>query len=160
MRNNKTKIGWEKFIAFIFSILGFSGCNDELEQTCLYGSPNVDYTVKISVTDEDSAPISDIQATFYQSAYIGYSEQLSYEDYSKDTLYSNKNGEINGIIKYYSTKGGLKIKLEDVDGEENGEFETREIIFNNPRTNKIKDDSDDWNQGMFLLEETIKMEKK
>lgn len=160
MRNNKTKIGWEKFIAFIFSILGFSGCNDELEQTCLYGSPNVDYTVKISVTDEDNAPISDIQATFYQSGYIGYSEQLSYEDYSKDTLYSNKNGEINGIIEYYSTEGGLKIKLEDVDGEENGEFETREIIFNNPRTNKIKDDSDDWNRGMFLLEETIKMGKK
>lgn len=151
MRNNKTKIGWEKFIAFIFSILGFPGCNDELEQTCLYGSPNVDYIVKISVTDEDNAPISDIQATFYQSSYV---------DYSKDTLYSNKNGEINGIIKYYSTEGGLKIKLEDVDGEENGEFETREIIFNNPRTNKIKDDSDDWNQGMFLLEETIKMEKK
>jgi putative lipoprotein (rSAM/lipoprotein system) len=147
MRNNKTKIGWEKFIAFIFSILGFSGCNDEFEQTCLYGSPNVDYTVKISVTDEDNAPISDIQATFYQSSYV---------DYSKDTLYSNKNGEINGIIKYYSTEGGLKIKLEDVDGE----FETREIIFNNPRTNKIKDDSDDWNRGMFLLEETIKMEKK
>lgn len=150
MRNNKTKIGWEKFIAFIFSILGFPGCNDELEP-CLYGSPNVDYTVKTSVTDEDNAPISDIQATFYQSSYV---------DYSKDTLYSNKNGEINGIIKYYSTEGGLKIKLEDVDGEENGEFETREIIFNNPRTNKIKDDSDDWNQGMFLLEETIKMEKK
>ncbi len=153
MRNNKTKIGWEKFIAFIFSILGFSGCNDDYigNETCLYGSPNVDYKVKISVTDEDNAPISDIQATFYQYADI---------DYSKDTLYSNKNGGINGIIKHYSTEGELKIKLEDVDGEENGEFESREIIFDNPRTNKIKDDRDDWNQGIFLLEETIKMKKK
>ena len=164
MKKIKTKIEWEKLIAFLFTIMGFSSCRESCFEDSFgsveYGCPTVDYKVKISVSNEENnKSIEGIQATFYD--YIGDIEDNLYLGYTDDTLYSSANGQINGIIRHYSDTRPLVIKLEDVDGEKNGgEFEDKEVIIKAPRTNMIEEGTGNWNRGTFLLEEDLTMTKK
>ncbi len=75
-------------LAAVLAVLGFqtTGCAMKygvVEPTVEYGTPWADYQVQGKVTDQEQAPLKDIQVVLEFSKYGGYS----------DTLYTDENGE-------------------------------------------------------------------
>ena len=126
-----------KILNSLLVALGFS----TFFSCCMYGTPNMDFKVSGKVTDDKANPIAGIK--------------VSYEDR-------------NGIVEIYSAKDGsftavgngmdARLRLEDVDGPENGgEFVTKEELV---KLEKVSD-GDGWYKGRFEAENvTIVLDKK
>ena len=146
------------FDKIIVLLLGFSGvfsaCDDPTDEYGPpypeYGMPNADYELKGVVTDkETSNPIPNIQVI----------NQI-YQEYG-DTLYTNDKGEYafdyNGILLENNT---LRLKIEDIDGEENGGlFDTQEIDVTFTKDDQVEKGSG-WYEGKFVKTQNIELERK
>jgi putative lipoprotein (rSAM/lipoprotein system) len=99
------------FDKIILLLLGFSGI---LYACCKYGMPANEYEIKGVVTDISREPIKNIRIV----KQGGFSE-------SGDTLYTNPQGKYT--FNFWGWHG-VHLKVEDIDGEENGgEFLPREF---------------------------------
>ena len=111
-----------KILGILLTWLGFSAI---LSSCTKYGCPNGKSEVKIQITgfavsEKDGAPIQNIRAVLKDS-YTGY-----------DTAYTAKKGGFLLQYPYTVCKGyplDLYLELHDIDGEENGSFENKEITI-------------------------------
>lgn len=109
---------YAKILSFFLVLLGFQACDDPAVE---YGSPSAKYKVKGSaVSETDEVPVKGIRAVLVQT-YNGEENP-----YATDTVYTDNSGEfeleISGI-----TDDNFLLKLQDIDGEQNGSFEDREL---------------------------------
>ncbi len=92
---------WQRILAGILVMLGFSACDSDDELLCMYGSPTADYSLKGIVTDEDGRPVTTGKVIVRNLGYRGKNDDAP--DFYKDA-YFNDTLKIDGEGKYfYST---------------------------------------------------------
>ncbi len=139
-----------KLILMSLAALGFatacSDVKDEEEPTCEYGSPWVTFSVKGKVTNEAGEPVKGID--------VGLEDDYQ----SAGRFTTNENGEF--VIEQGSTFGikpnGTEILVfTDIDGEENGSYETKEVEVSFVRNEDIP--SGDWYNGDYTATEDVEV---
>lgn len=141
----------KKFIVFLLSLLGFSitGCH----YTEKYGAPYAEFELKGKVTDILDNPLNGIKVNVQQE-----------NSYAIGEIYTDSQG--NYFIKneiFPDNNLEFKIKIEDIDGEENGgEFYTQIITFPVKESDYIHESKkkNDWYQGKVSKEINFKLQKK
>ena len=144
----------------LLSVLGFGCSSDEPEEygTILmeYGTPYADYIFKGTVTDEAGTPVQGIK-TSLKSVFENDNEHYVF---GLDSVETDVSGSYQ--LKYVGTQDrGLKIIVEDIDGEANGgEFlsDTLDIDYNKAVQTKKSDEF--WYEGAYDISQDIKLKKK
>jgi putative lipoprotein (rSAM/lipoprotein system) len=138
----------KKTILFLLSLLGFSitGCYSEK-----YGAPYAEFELKGKVTDTLDNPIENIQIHVQ-------------EEYSMEKAYTDSHGNYFIETELFPDNNlEIKVKIEDIDGEENGgEFETQIITFPIKESDYINKGKkkDDWYEGKVSKEINFKLIQK
>jgi putative lipoprotein (rSAM/lipoprotein system) len=144
---------FDKIILVILGIVGvFTGCKhactDSGDMVLMYGVISEQYEIKGTVKNKaNSNPIPNIQII----------RQIN-KNYS-DTLYTDSKGNYVYTFYDYSIQSGnpVHLKLEDIDGEENGgDFAIKEIDV---KFTKINRDCSGYGEK-YAKTENIKLEKK
>ena len=128
---------FDKIIVLLLAILGvFNSCRQPEE----YGTPHADYELKGIVTDkETSKPLKNIQIVSYS-----------------DTLYTDAEGKYS----FYNMMPEFHLKVEDIDGEENGgEFETQEMDIKLTKADQVEKGKG-WYEGKYVKTQNIELETK
>lgn len=145
----KTKINCNRFsiIALLLGLLGFSAsCKDSM--VVEYGSPNADYKVKLTVTDQQNVPIKGIQIAL----------QNQYKFYG-DSVQTNGIGMANVSWKYWPKQDSVHFSIKDIDGAANGLY--KDTLVNEKTTfKKVADGSGAWYEGAYEGELTIKIKEQ
>ena len=119
-------------LAGIITMLGFSGCWENLEEYGSppkeYGTPYVDFTVKGTVVNEETQnPISGIRVGYHPQEWnedvFGHKPEYSYYAY----IITNTNGEFTLTRSSLRILDKVPVFIEDIDGEENGLFLSKMI---------------------------------
>ena len=130
---------WDKIIVVL---LGFLGIFNSCRQPEMYGMPYLgQYELKGIVTDkETSNPIQNIQVVTH-----------------RDTVYTDNEGKFT--LNFRSPEYSLKV--EDIDGEENGgEFETQEIEVKFTEMDLVKQGRGNKTSDEYVKTQNVKLEKK
>jgi putative lipoprotein (rSAM/lipoprotein system) len=141
------------FDKIIIVLLGVVGLSSIIYSCSDYGMRMTTYEIKGKVTDKKSGkPIQNIQVTKDKMEHL-HSGLFSC---SGDTLYTNSKGEYT-FISYEEFEYPVRLKVEDIDGEKNGEyFVSQEIdveITSKDRV-KLKDGE------KYVKKQNFKLEKK
>ena len=125
---------WDKIIILLLGSSGIlCGCYK-------YGCVADEYEIKGVVTDEAKNPIQNIQIVKY-----------------RDTIYTNAEGKFT----FNGWNSGFRLKIEDIDGEENGgEFETQEITVDFTDADLIKKGKECKTPAKYMKTVNITLEKK
>ena len=165
MKKSVIKV-WDKIIVMLLGMTGmFVGCN-KIESDCdcvyyptnerdtgeyiveLYGVPPAHYvTIKGTVMNQANLqPIANIRVASNGAISLTNSEGKYVLDY--DYYQSNKKNVVN-------------LKIEDIDGKENGgEFKTKAIDIKFTDTDKKKMDKCSKDGGRFVKIQNIELKKK
>ncbi|MDR3226893.1 MAG: radical SAM-associated putative lipoprotein [Prevotellaceae bacterium] len=77
-----------------------------------------------------------------------------------DTVYTDSDGKYLFLFNS-SSINSVKLKAEDIDGEENGgEFETKEVDITFTNADKVTNGDGNWYYGKFLKTQNIELTKK
>lgn len=136
---------YNKILAFILSILGVGGTTFSCAMYGIpaeYGTPYANFKVNGTITNSRNETIPGIKV------------KMPY-----NSTYSNTNGKYEIDTHDFPTNQTFQIKFIDVDGAENGEFETLDttVVFENP---KFVNGDGDWFQGDTSKEFNIKLSDK
>jgi putative lipoprotein (rSAM/lipoprotein system) len=113
---------YSKILAFFLTLLGFQSCDKD--SPVEYGSPFARFKVNGTVVSEDNGePVKDIRAVLVP---VYPTESGNQEYYYGDTLRTDEQGKFAFESEVYSIYYNLK--LEDVDGEENGSYEPKTVF--------------------------------
>ena len=141
---------FDKIIVLLLGFSGiFSGCDDSYSPV-EYGVPHADYELKGVITAKETAkPIPNIMVI-----------RSIYENFG-DTLYTDSGGkyafEFNDFPPH--PEGVLHLKIEDIDGEDNGGFfGTKEINVEFTQADQVKKGKS-WYDGKFVKTQNIELEK-
>ena len=104
-----------------------------------------DYRIMGTVTDQKGNPVKGARVAVDPLA----------EEWARDTVYTNVKGEyiktIHDGADYGSTLPRLKVKIEDVDGLDNGGvFQTKELRIEDFTVEKTKEESGGWYLFIYL----------
>ena len=136
---------YAKVVSFLLMLLGFQSCNTAMVE---YGTPSATFKVKGKVQDSDTKePIKNVRAVLVRVQHHENSNQKIENIYETDTVYTNNAGEFStSVTSFPKSNVEFKIKFDDVDGIENGEYESKdvEVIFENP---KYEGKSGNWHEG-------------
>ena len=144
----------------LLSVLGFSCSIDEPDEygpiIMEYGTPYADYVFKGSVTDEAGTPIQGIK-TSLKSVFDNENEHYVL---GLDSVETDISG--NYQLKYVGTQDrGLKIIVEDIDGEANGgEFLSDTLDIDYKKAVQTKKSDEFWYEGAYDISQDIKLKKK
>lgn len=113
-----------RILSGTLALLGFSACMDDNDvdpQMYMYGTISVRYISSI-VTDANEKPIEGIRSVM---EYKGINGEVA-----RDTAYTDASGRTRqepreGIDDVQNAK--VKLTFEDVDGEKNGEYESKTV---------------------------------
>jgi len=158
----KVKGLWFLLLTQVLSLLGFQSCRDidrGEDIICEYGVPHADYTVKVTVSDETEKPIEGIRVVIERSSTPTTSISYPNSVFSKDTLYTDDKGAAGFSIKgqSYYTGGYTTVYLDDVDGEENGEFES--MTVKDVKAEQTVE-RDRWYEGAYEARIVVRMKSK
>ena len=133
------KAGIKFFDKIIVVLLGFLGMFYSCRQPCEYGTPHGEYVLKGVITDkETSKPIQNIQIV----------RQYIYTDSEGKFMYNGRERE-------------LRLKIDDIDGIENGgEFLSKEIEVTFTKADQVEKGDGNWYQGKFAKTINVELEKK
>jgi len=136
------KVRWKTIAAWLGSIVGLTSCDTIGIGMCMYGTPNADFDMNITVCDENDNPIQGIKATAE----------------GEQELYSDGKGVIKGSVH---SSAWLGLYLQDVDGEANGgEFEPRRVNLEELNSKRIKKGDGSWYEGKYEVTGKVTMNKK
>ena len=144
----------------LLSVLGFSCSIDEPDEygTILmeYGTPYADYLFKGNVTNEAGQPVRGIK-TSLKSVFDNENEHYVL---GLDSVETDISG--NYQLKYVGTQDrGLKIIVEDIDGEANGgEFLSDTLDIDYKKAVQTKKSDEFWYEGAYEISQDIKLKKK
>lgn len=115
----------KRFIVFLLSLMGISTL-----VCCKYAAPTSSFELKGKVTDTQNNPINDIQVELQQNGHR----------ISKSITDETGNYYIITYVEPVDYGTVVAVRVEDIDGEENGgEFVTQIITFPVKKTDYIKD---------------------
>ena len=139
-------------LGFLLALLGFSGC--EYIGRCEYGCPHADYKLQGTVTDaRTKQPVNNIRVVFCSG---GLDAEYSY----KDTLYTDESGKIERDYPSMTIDHTrLQVLLEDIDGDENGMYETQLLEKENLPVKQVKKGDKHWYQGAFTITADAELNK-
>ncbi|MDR0794484.1 MAG: radical SAM-associated putative lipoprotein, partial [Tannerella sp.] len=124
-------------LAGIIGVLGFAGC--EKIGVVEYGMPHADYTVKGAVTDKATGkPIKGIRVGYSPANFSGVMYGVIPTPYQpKKHVLTDAKGEFKltdgfhaGEYQIIDNKPTLSVSVEDIDGEENGLFQSEHLQVN------------------------------
>jgi putative lipoprotein (rSAM/lipoprotein system) len=132
---------YNKVLGLILAVLGFStACKHGGEE---YGVPTATFRISGQVTaDSTQNAISNIQVS---------------SDY--DTVYTDDSGNYTIELEEYPDDQTFTVEFKDVDGVENGEYETLDTIveFKDP---EFSGGSGSWDSGVAEKEVNINLKEK
>jgi putative lipoprotein (rSAM/lipoprotein system) len=137
---------YNALITLIISILGFSTACESLDEygapAVEYGAPTATFIVKGKVSSNNNNLIPNIRVSM-----------------GTDTAYSDASGNYEVRQQYSPTDIEFPIKFEDVDGVENGEFNSVDTVakFENPT---FTGGDGNWDMGETESQLDIKMDDK
>lgn len=124
----KTKIYsfYSRLISFGLVLLGFAACSsdndDEREEPRVeYGTPSASYKVngKVITSDAEKKPIKNIRVVMIEDV-----DETKVPYIKGDTVFTNNEGKFE-IKSSYFASNKVKVKLQDVNGEDNSLFEEK-----------------------------------
>ncbi|MFV0417616.1 MAG: radical SAM-associated putative lipoprotein [Dysgonomonas sp.] len=135
---------YSRILSFFLVLLGFTSC-DEIDPKDEYGSPYAKFIIKGIVVDgdsEDNTPVKGIKVVIARSYEKDNGERFLYHT---DSLKTDNNGYFNLATVDFPSSQEFVIKFEDIDGTENGLFESKtdDISFENPKF----ENGNSWYQG-------------
>lgn len=138
----------KKISLAMLSVLGVSSCDSIIGGAiCMYGTPTAGYEIKGKVTDESGKPVESIRvAAKYTQKNDG---QYSHTNIVTDTVYTDKSGSYKSLVKDFPMDYDVEVKFEDVDGAENGEYETQTVTSDTKSFTHSKKDADEWYKGTY-----------
>jgi putative lipoprotein (rSAM/lipoprotein system) len=147
---------YNALIVFLISVLGFSSASSLLGG-CMYGSPVSDYAVQGKIeADKTINPIAGIKVEMSiekdsenGKVIVGTSSAVSGND-GTYVVFANGKNPIDQTCK---------IKFTDIDGSQNGEYETLDttIVFQNP---VFTGGSGQWDEGQTVKKLNVKLKPK
>lgn len=133
-------------LAGLLGLLGFACSDNGKGSVDEYGSPWAEYTFKGAVTDQSGKPVGGIQVST-GSIY-----------YDRDSTVTNAEGAYS-ISREFSPRDKFTLKAEDIDGEQNGSFQTDSVEVT-IRSDEYKN-PDSWYKGAVEKEvPTIVLKEK
>ena len=151
----KVKNTWLAILGAILSLLGFGGCEELVHfGAAEYGCPHADYKIVGEVTGEGK-PIKGIRVTLLEGPY-GDNQY-----YGIDTLYTDSSGKIEkDLASLTLDQNRFSVKLEDIDGPENGSWQTKTLEKNDLVITQIKKGDGKWYEGVFTITANAKLKKE
>ena len=142
----------------LLAMLGY-GCENGMDMygtPVEYGTPNVDYVFKGTVTDEVGTPIQGIKTVLKEMP-----DEVSGYVYGVDSTLTDAAGKYQIDTRIYASSGGVKLIVEDIDGEANGgEFLSDTIDVSKMDAEKIGEGDGNWNRGKYEVQADVKLKKK
>ena len=126
--------GYNRFIAFLLWLLGIgsaatlNSCDINAGGGFEYGTPHADFKINGIVSNQENTKIPGIKV------------KVEY-----DSTYTDSNGEYNISIEAFPTDQNFSVQFSDVDGDENGNYQTLDttVVFINPEF----ENGDGWYEG-------------
>lgn len=155
------KINWKYAMSGLLALLGFGSCDKGLipggggGMLCMYGQPTANYKFLGDVKDEDGKAIPGIRVVFFP--------EEDRPSYTNDTLYTDQSGRFEkDCLKYDwpDEAAKAKVKFEDVDGTENGSFQTKVLQRSDLAVKQTKESKDTWYKGDFTIEAKAVLKKE
>ena len=150
----KVKNTWTLILGAILSLLGFGGCEELVHfGAAEYGCPHADYKIVGEVTGEGK-PIKGIRVALLVGPYNDN------QYYGIDTLYIDSSGKIEKDLPAETLDHErFSIKLEDVDGPENGSWQTKTLGKNELVFKQTKEGDGKWYQGVYTVTANAELKK-
>jgi len=137
---------YSRVLSFFLVLLGFSSCSDDKddEMWVEYGSPSATYVVKGKVvsSENEKPTVRNIRALVIENV----DESKQEYPLRGDTVFTKSDGSFE-IVRHDYASRGLKLKLQDIDGEDNGLFEDKEIIID--LKNVTPEGASGWYNGKY-----------
>lgn len=133
----------------LLAVLGY-GCKENT--IAEYGSPNADYQLMGNVTDDTGKPVDGILVSVEASNYSWYLASTR----------STFGGEYRTPMFNYVSElehSDIKIVVQDVDGEKNGEYANDTIDIDYKSKIQTKE-AKGWYQGAWRISQDIQLKKK
>ena len=155
------KINWKYVMSGLLAMLGFGSCdkNGSIpggDIPCMYGTPLANYKFLGDVKDETGKAIPGIRVVFIP-------DEMKVDPWYNDTLYTDQSGRFEKDELKYSWPDEVAkamVKFEDVDGAENGSFETKTLTRGELKVKQTKKTTDAWYQGDFTIEANVVLKKE
>lgn len=149
---------YNALIVFLISFLGFASSCDNLGGKAMYGTPSADFVVKGKIESAD-------KKILIPGIYVEMRQEMEVVSGQKfikynSTITSGNDGAYSVIDKSaFPDSQSYNIKFLDVDGAQNGEYETLDtlIVFNNP---KFTGGDGSWYSGKTEKEINVKLKPK
>ena len=132
-------------LAAVLAVLGFQTTGCAMKYGVMeveYGTPWADYQVQGKVTNQEQAPLRDIQVVLEFPKYGGYS----------DTLYTNENGEYKFQGDFLPTDS-VSVTANDTAGVYASENKKEALSYD-------RKDADRWYKGVGTAEADFELKEK
>lgn len=148
------KIRWQYALGGLLALLGFSGCGKIGWGMTEYGQPHANYKVLGEVKDPDGKPVEGIRVVVAPGP--------DHPSWYNDTLYTDAKGQFQKEQIRFSWPDEFKdgtVQFEDVDGDKNGSFKTKELKASDLSIKQDKKGDGRWYGGDFTITANATLEK-
>jgi len=137
---------YTRIISFFLVLLGFSSCDgigpDPVDE---YGVPSAKFKVNGKIADaesEEEKAVKGIKVVIGQA----YENETSKHVHYIDSVLTDKDGKFDLSVIEFPTSQKFILKIEDIDGVENGLYETKteDVEFSDPT---FQNGSGNWYEG-------------
>lgn len=142
---------YEVVAGFILSLLGFTSCDRINQMRAEYGMPHATYKLVGSVKDARTGEgIEGLRVTYRRPYPTGGDEE---EHFYEESVLSGKDGSVQATLQEYYEEASdkLSLRIEDIDGEKNGLYETKELAKKDLDIAFEKDNKSNWHMGTYTI---------
>ena len=136
----KAKHLWTVILGGLMSLLGLSSCSHLFRAE--YGCPHVDFKF-IGEATGDGKPVEGIRVVLLEGT-----EDWSY---AIDTSYTDASGRTERDLGMVRIPEQMYVKFEDVDGPENGSWQTKIIRRESMEIVQTEDGDGRWDRGDYTV---------
>lgn len=159
------KVWVKSLIGSLLALLGFQSCDPStiFEGPDMYGPGPVEYGCPTAVfkfkgeaTDEQGKPVPGIRIAVFPNG-----EKDEYDYSFRDTLFTGTDGKVDTVLMYdWPEYKDMAVKFEDVDGAENGSFESKVLKGDALTIEQTQKGDGRWYEGEFTITAKAVLEKK